>query len=235
MGRGGWLAVGVLILLVMAVATLPAALLLQRINTPIPVQSVQGTVWSGQAIIQPPMQSPLTLLWQWQGADQWHWQLSDEETQLQGLWRAREQQSLTRVQGSVALRRVDVLNALGLVRPTGQVVVDLDRLAWSRQAVPQVQGQLLWQDAGLRGVVQAALGEVAVVFSAGASQQAIVRSLRPADVMVDGMIELSAQDYAVDVWLSAEGYPGLQRQLAQLGTVAADGRVRIELAGPLWW
>lgn len=246
--RLGWLlTIVVVVVLIIALATLPAALLLQRVDLPVPVTQVQGTIWSGQARVRPPAQSPLNLSWQWRGGAQWQWQLTEASTaasgevrqgaatQLQGHWRVTAPQQVMQVVGVVPLSRVDVLNALVVVRPTGHLDVALDHLALPRGQPPRVRGQMVWEQAGLRGVVAESLGRVEMQFTDDDAQRAQLRSMEPAAITVDGFIELTATTYDIDLWLSADQQSRLTRQLAQWGELADDGRVRVALSGPLRW
>ena len=248
MVRLGWLlTILVVVVLVIALATLPAALLVQRVDLPVPVTQVQGTIWSGQARVRPPAQSPLQLSWQWRGGVQWQWQLTeamaatgDDATQgiatrLNGRWRATTPQQVAQVRGVVPMSRVDVLNALVVVRPTGHLDVALEHVALPRGQPPRVRGRMIWEQAGLRGVVRESLGRVEMQFSDDDAQRAQLRSMEPAVITVEGVIELTASTYDIDLWLSADQNSRLTRQLAQWGELADDGRVRVALSGPLRW
>jgi hypothetical protein len=250
--RLGWLLpIIVIVVLVIAAITLPAALLVQRVELPVPVTQVQGTIWSGQARVQPPTQSPLQLSWRWHGGARWVWQLTDATTEtlsaaggeaargaataLSGHWHATARQQVSQVQGTVPLSRVDVLNALVVVRPTGYLEVDLEHVAVLRGQPPRVSGRMVWEQAGLRGVVRESLGRVEMQFSDDEAQRAELRSMDPAAITVEGAIELTASTYGIDLWLSADQHPALRRQLAQWGEPQSDGRVRIALNGALLW
>lgn len=252
MMRLGWLlTIGVVVVLVIVLATLPAALLVQRVELPVPVSQVQGTIWSGEARLRPPAQSPLQLSWQWRGGAEWHWQLTEAlavtsgeavgeamggvATRLNGRWSATSPQQVTQVHGVVPLSRVDVLNALVVVRPTGHLEVAFEHVALPRGQPPRVRGQMIWAQAGLRGVVRESLGRVEMLFSDDDAQRAQLRSMEPAVITVDGVIELTATTYDIDVWLSADRQSRLTRQLAQWGEVTDDGRVRIAMSGALLW
>jgi hypothetical protein len=230
---------GLIALPLLVIATLPAGLVIPRFDPPAALGQYSGTIWSGQARWRQAGQVPMTLQWRWEGGQRWRWEAFDSVSRVQGQWRPGSDLRLSDVQGRLALERLDLGAWLPLSPPQGYLSLALDRVRLVNGRIPVVQGQALWEDAGLAGVVQESLGRIEVRFEpAEEGSLARVRSLTAAAVLVEGLIELGggavSDRYRVDLWLQADpSRPDLAAQLGTLGTRQADGRVRLQLEGRL--
>lgn len=234
MGKRAWLLPVVLVpVLILIIATLPAALLVGALSLPAGITQVQGTVWSGSAAWQQAGWQPLVLNWRWRGGRDWHWQASDGHTALQGLWRPGPEPVLPRVLGRLELERLDLVHWLGVARPVGLLQLDLTDVVVAAGQVPRASGRALWREAGLVGAVQESLGEIEILARDAAQALRLeVRSLQPAPVQVRGLISVDGGRYEADLWLrAANGRPELTAALAEFGELQPDGQVRLQVAG----
>jgi hypothetical protein len=221
------------------IVTLPAGLVIPRFDPPAALGQYSGTVWSGQARWRQAGQVPMTLQWRWLGGRSWRWEAFDATSRIEGRWRPESGLRLSEVQGRLALERLDLGAWLPLSPPQGYLSLALERLELVDGRIPVVEGQAIWEEARLAGVVQESLGRIEVRFEPAEGRSlARVRSLTAAPIVVDGRIELGGEAetdrYRVDLWLQADpSRPDLAAQLGTLGTRQADGRVRLQLEGRL--
>lgn len=231
--RGRWLWLALPALLVLLVLTLPAGLLVSRLDVPDGIGQVRGTVWSGQARWRQSGWQPLVLEWRWRGGRDWQWQAQGGATDLQGSLRPARTLTLPVVGGRLEMERLDLVHWLGLARPIGELELDLRDVVLADGEPPQAQGRILWRRAGLIGAVQESLGEIEILLDdQGENLNLQVRSLQPAPIQVRGQITLEADRYNADLWLRAErDRPGLTVALSDLGELQPDGQVRVRIAG----
>lgn len=219
--------------LLLLVLTLPADLLVSRLDLPDGIGQVRGTVWSGSARWQQPGWHPLAVEWRWRGGRDWQWRAQGGATDLHGSLRPGRELSLPTVQGRLELERLDLVHWLALARPVGSLELNLDDVLFVEARAPQAQGRILWRDAGLIGAVQESLGEIEILVSEGENDLELrVRSLAPAPIQVRGRITLDAVRYEADLWLRAgPDRPGLTAALSDFGELQPDGQVRIRIGG----
>jgi hypothetical protein len=234
------LLIALAVLPLLVIATLPAGLVIPRFDPPAALGQYGGTIWSGQARWRQAGQAPMALQWRWTWPWRWQWEASDGVSQVTGLWQPSDGIDLTRIQGRLAVERLDLAAWLPLSPPQGVIELDLDAARLLPGRPPRVRGEAVWAEARLAGVVQEDLGRIRLRFEPAESaestsaQRARVESLTPAAVLVDGSIEFEADAYRVDLWLQASPErPELAGQLGALGERQADGRVRLQLQGRL--
>lgn len=232
MGKPAWLLSAILIL-VLVIATLPAALLAPGLGLPAGVTQVRGSIWSGSAEWRQPGWQPLALSWRWRGGRDWHWRASGGQTALEGRWRPGAAAVLPQLRGRLDLERLDLVHWLEIARPVGSLHLDLADVVIADGAAPRAQGSAVWRQAGLTGAIQESLGEIELFVEEAEDRLGVrVRSLRPAPIQVRGSIELTNSRYEADLWLrSAGGRPRLAAALAELGQLQPDGQVRLLVAG----
>jgi len=223
----------------LVIVTLPAGLVIPRFDPPSALGQYSGTVWSGQARWRQAGQVPMILQWRWEGGRRWGWEAFDSVSRVRGQWQPGSGLRLSEVQGRLALERLDLAAWLPLSPPQGHLNLALDHVHLVDGQIPSIEGQAIWEDARLAGVVQESLGRIEVRFEPAEGRSlARVRSLTAAPVLVQGRIELGGEEendrYRVDLWLQADpGRPDLAAQLGTLGVRQADGRVRLQLEGRL--
>lgn len=235
MAKLWWLVVPAL--LILAILTLPAALLSTRLDLPQQLGQVRGSLWSGQARWQQPGHRPLQLEWRWDGGAHWQWRAQSDDTELFGLWRPGTALTLPQLGGELALDRLDLSDWLVVARPVGILELDLKEVMLVSGAVPRAAGEAVWREAGLVGAVQESLGAIGLTLEPTEEALLIrVRSLQPAAVQVRGHIRLYAERYQAELWLrAAPDRPDLTPALAQLGEVQPDGQVRLDIGGRTGW
>jgi general secretion pathway protein N len=220
------------------IVTLPARVIVPRLEVGEDVRDVQGTMWNGKAVWQQPGFAPLDVQWSWAGGRSWSWQASGVGVDLEGNWRlSAAATELTAVSGRVDMNRLDARMWLVNARPRGHIELDVERALIFEGRPPEIDGELIWRDARLEGAVQESLGEITVSLdSQEQGQKAHVESTEPGAIQVRGGIELGAERYDVDLWLRASAdRPELLRQIAWLGEPQPDGQVRVRLSGALGW
>ena len=234
----------ILILLALAlpiwvVVTLPASLVLSDEASGLRFDQVQGTVWSGQGRLVLPAQSPIPIQWRWSGGTAWHWSLASEGLVLQGQWRVTDRKRLENITGRVDIQTLDVASWLVVIWPKGQMSVDVAFVEWSDELPRQLlaEGELVWQDAALEGLVNESLGDISVFLSpseeAFGQTQAVISSNAEGAVRISGKITSDGDRYRANLSLAPEpGRDRLLRYLAPLGYVQ-DGAIKIERSGQL--
>ncbi|MFW5815528.1 MAG: type II secretion system protein N [Wenzhouxiangella sp.] len=231
MAKRAWLLLPAVVVLV--VATLPAALVAPRLGLPNGVTQIRGTVWSGSAEWRQAGWQPLALSWRWRGGRDWHWQASGGQTALAGRWRVGPKPVLPQVSGRLELERLDLVHWLGVARPVGSLQLDLADVVFAPGAAPRAHGSARWRQAGLAGAIQESLGEIEIDIEQAADGLKLrVRSLHPAAVQVRGAVALTGARYEADLWLrAASGRPRLIAALAEVGELQPDGQVRLRVSG----
>jgi hypothetical protein len=220
------------------VLTLPARMVVPRLEVGQDVRDVQGTLWGGQAVWQQPGTVPVDIQWDWSGGREWTWQARGVGVDLDGQWVLRGGATeLKDVTGRIDMNRLDVRTWLMNARPRGFVELDVPSAVLFEAQPPEIDGRLVWRDARIEGTVQESLGEITVRFDAGEDgQQARVESTEAGALSLRGTIEVGTERYNVDLWLrAAADRPDLLRQIAWLGEPQPDGQVRIQLSGALGW
>ncbi len=230
-----WL-VPVLLLPVLILATLPAAVVLPRLNLPANLAQIGGTVWSGSAHWQQAGWQALDIRWQWQGGREWHWDASGGKTRLHGSWRLGKPSVLPEISGQLELARLDLTHWLSIARPGGVLELDVADVVFSETGAIEAQGRIVWREAELRGAIQESLGNIEIRISeAAADGEAInlaVESLAPSPIQLRGLVVMNAERYEADLWFkAAPGRSDLTASLAAIGDLQPDGQVRLKVGG----
>jgi len=222
---------------IIVILTLPASVLLPRLGAPDALGQARGTMWSGSARWSQSGHAPMDLTWRWSGGRHWRWQAGDGNTDLSGRWQAGSGMMLQDVTGRLDLDRVDIAHWLMGSRPTGYLALDIPSARLVSGDVPQLTGQIIWEEAHLEGTIHEPLGRISIDFEPGTTRQlARVMSMEPGAVTVDGQIEADAERYQADILLRASpDRPDVDRQLGTLGERQPDGQVRMRLSGALGW
>lgn len=226
----------VLLIPVLILMTFPAAVVLPRLDLPPNLARISGTVWSGSAHWQQAGWQPLDVRWRWQGGREWRWEASGGDTFLQGRWMPGNSTFLPVLSGQLELERLDLAHWLSVARPVGVLEMDLSDVVLAASGALQANGRMVWREAGLRGAIREALGDIEILFDhgdAGAEQIKLsVQSLSPAPIQVRGSIVMNAARYDADLWLrAAPGRGDLTASLAAIGDLQPDGQVRLRLGG----
>ena len=142
---------------------------------------------------------------------------------------------MTAVSGSLPAAWVDLSSSLPFVFLDGRFEVDLARLAIRDKLPVDADGAVLWADAGLTGLINEPLGDVALsVETVDGVISFRIQSLGQADIRIEGNGRLSGNDYDLD--LLARVAPHRDDVLALLsktGTPQADGSILMGFSGKL--
>ncbi len=222
---------------IIVVLTFPVSVALPWLGAPDALGQVHGNVWSGSARWSQPGHAPMNLTWRWGGARHWNWRAGDGTTELTGRLQAGNDMILQDLSGRLELGRVDIAYWLMGSRPTGYLELDIPSARLVAGEVPQLTGQVIWEEARLEGAIHESLGRILIELEPGATHQlARVSSMSPGAVEVQGQIEADAERYHADILLRADpNRPDVDRQLDSLGERQPDGQVRLRLSGALGW
>lgn len=217
--------------------TLPASLVLSDKSAGLQLDQIQGTVWSGQARLVLPAQSPIPLQWRWTGGLAWDWALRSEGLQINGQWRITKRHRLSDITGWVDIQKLDIASWLVVIWPKGQMSLDVDFVEWSSELPRQLlaEGLLVWQQAALEGLVNESLGDIRISLSPSdevfGQTRAVISSNAEGAVRISGNITSDGDRYLAELFLAPEpGRDRLLRYLAPLGRLQ-DGAIRIERSG----
>lgn len=143
-------------------ATLPASMFLSTDEGGIQFQQVSGTVWSGEARLKLPQQSPLPVSWTWGGGLGWHWSIESRDLAIRGEWRLSNRDRLENITGQVDIQYLDIAQWLVVIWPEGQLIFDVSYIEFEPQVSLAALGQVVWRQARLAGLVNESLGDLTV-------------------------------------------------------------------------
>src|SRR5690625_2103975 len=136
----------VLVIPVLIIVTLPARVVVPRLEVGENVRHVQGTLWKGRAVWRQPGFVPLDIDWAWDGGRRWKWHARGVGVDLEGHWLLRPGvTTLAAVSGRIDINRLDARAWLLTARPSGQLAVDNRMAPLAATSVPQVVGSLVWE------------------------------------------------------------------------------------------
>src|SRR5690625_5322547 len=74
---------------VLIIVTLPARVVVPRLEVGENVRHVQGTLWKGRAVWRQPGFVTLDIDWEWDGGRGWKWHARGDGVELGGRWMSR--------------------------------------------------------------------------------------------------------------------------------------------------
>ncbi len=228
---------GLLLLLVLVAATLPAALAWRHLSgqvSGVELAGVQGSIWQGSA-------RELAVRGQRLGKLQWRlspWAtlggkprvdlaVEGPDLRLSGTWQALASGSeFSALSGEIAAGWFAPALDIPALEPTGRITVADGRLVLDAQAIPNGGDLTLrWLEAGVRGQVQARLGTI--VIDARGSEGRITASVSDGgdgDVAIAGQFHLQDLAYRGEVRLNARVSEGpVVEALQWIGMPSGDG------------
>ena len=243
---------GIASFLITAVSQLPAHWVTQRAATLLPVtlQGVGGTLWQGSAH---------SVVWQNVRLRQVQWDFQalallrgKAAVNVQAQWAAGgtlDAACALGVTGAVQCEQVKLtdipaqslapyLQRYQIPPLRGQLQAALTDVAWARGSIPQANGTLTWQQAGITLSPQV-FGDYNAVLTAdeASGQQLTLSSAPDAALTLDGTGQLQP-DGKYQLTLNLQPIPTAAAQLSQglswiAGAPQADGRYRLEKQGTL--
>lgn len=219
------------------VITLPASFVLPKATDGLHFQRIEGTVWSGQAQLKLPKQSPLPIEWHWSGGLTWTWAIESEPLVMAGLWRLSDRDRLEQIKGHVDIQYLDIAQWLVFVYPVGQLEIDVDQLAWEVNTSLEIEGRLDWRSAQLRGLINESLGDISVEMMPSVSTpgetEFVIESTAQGAVGLSGWASTNGDSYRTTLILTPNNERAeLLRLLSPLGRRENRG-IRIERSGRL--
>jgi general secretion pathway protein N len=228
---------GLLLLLVLVAATLPAALAWRHLServTGLDLAGVQGSIWQGSA-------REIVVRGQRLGSLQWRlspWAalsgkprvelaIEGPDLRLSGTWKALAAGSeFSALSGEIDAGWFAPALDIPALEPTGRITVAEGRLVLDGQGVPNGGDLVLrWLQAGVRGQVQARLGTI--VIEARGSEGLITASVSDGgdgDVAIAGQFQLQDLAYRGEVRLNARVSEGpVVEALQWIGMPSGDG------------
>lgn len=247
--RWPWVLLGLLALLGAGIATLPAELawrwLLSGRLAGVELSGVAGTVWQGTASDLRIRQTSLGgLRWQLEAASLLKLapQLVLELTgpQLSGQAHLRRQADGTLDLPAATLaadaRWLGPLLGLPWMQPQGVARLEAGQVAIDPDGVPRSGAvQVVWQQAALSGLVQAALGEVRIEARGQArSWMGTVRNSAGGPLAIDGGFSLVERRYTAEIRLQAlQADDPVVQLLPQIAIPQPDGSWLLRIEGQL--
>jgi hypothetical protein len=225
---------------------LPSAWLLDRVlpeNSPFRVQNAGGSVWNGHI-------NRLV----WRGIDlgrvNWHFDGLETWSPPRSRWVFKGQNhnyhldgrvsvsdgsapALSSVSGVLPAVWVDLSQSLPFVFLDGDFEVDFERLD-VRDGLPvHADGAVLWTAAGLKGVINENLGDIAMnVETRDQVMHVTIQSLDQVDVRIEGSGQLSGNEYTLDVVVGVAPHrQDVMAILSTMGTLQPDGSILLRLTG----
>src|SRR5699024_7196365 len=134
----------ILMVPVIVVITLPAHVIVSRVDVAEDLRNVQGTLWQGEAVWQQPGMAAIDLRWRWSGWNgwsDWSWQAQGQGVDLRGSWQpSMAATRLADISGRIDMRQLDAQTWLISARPRGELEVDVARAVIADGQPPQVDG-----------------------------------------------------------------------------------------------
>jgi hypothetical protein len=247
---GKWLvSAGLLVLFpILLIWQMPAGWALNQLTqkrVSVQTQDVTGSVWNGRINRLVWRGIDLGKIdWRFNGLEQWspprgRWtfQGQNHDYRLGGHISISDgsRPELTAVTGSLPAAWVDLSSSLPFVFLAGRFEVDLAHLVLRDTLPVEADGAVLWTAAGLTGLVNESLGDVA--FSVETVDQIIrfrIQSLGRPDIRIDGHGQLSGNNYSADLLARVDPQRNdMYELLSQMGTLQADGSILFALSGQL--
>ncbi len=231
---------GLVLLLLMLAAALPAKLLIraERLPPALRIDGISGQWWSGQAALVTWYDQPRgQLSWRYQFPDAVKFRLGD------GLNEVRSTISLSTLLGNqnqVVFRQLagqwqaaQLPPVMQAVRLEGELVFNLSEVRAVQNQRLNLTGHIIWHQARLSGGVALDLGQVDIAAQPQQQETAInLTNNNSGDVLLTGKGILAADHYALELNLRAGfGRDELRRQLALLGQLNPDGSSTLRLSG----
>lgn len=217
--------------------TLPASLFLSTQEGGVQFQQVSGTVWSGEARLKRPQQSPLPVSWRWGGGFGWDWSIESRDLAIQGQWRLFNRNRLENITGQIGVQYLDIAQWLVVIWPEGEMIVDVSYIEFEPGVSLAAFGEVVWQQARLAGLVNEPLGDLRVNLRPHANlvgyTTADIQSNRSGAVRVSGELSSNSDRYEATIRLR----PSPERldllpYLLPLGRFS-EGAIKIERSGQL--
>ena len=229
------LVVFVILVMLGIVATLPARLVLPSATTGFQFQNIEGTIWSGQAQLSLPQQTPLPMTWQWSGGTVWHWSIDSPDLSLDGQWQISDRHSVSKVSGKLDVDYLDIAQWLVVIWPVGQIDVAIESIRWQAPQSLEIEGRLFWAAAAIEGLVNESLGDIEVVMVPSASSpgftEFLIESSSSPVLAVSGEALTNGDRYEVRLILTPdESRRELLRYLSVLGQ-RGDGAITLTRSG----
>lgn len=220
----------VVVVLAIVLATLPAKLAWQWFGDqfrPLQLDDISGTLWSGQAATAVWQDQRLgQLQWRWRVSDPLHWQLqtSFNQQRIDAVMRLGNSQNLYDIHGrwpaSSLAPKVPGVSFLG------EWQIQIEHLHMVEPLA--VDGEMVWEDASLRGHIFADLGKVRVL-SQG-SELTLQNSGGQMTVLGSGHFDQHGYLLTLRLRARPEAPPSLSESLLQLGQLNPDGSVSIDFS-----
>lgn len=242
-------ALGLLFLLLitgLVIWQFPAALVLQFSKQPeLNYGEVSGSVWDGH--MEKAVWKGLLLgdvEWQFTGMDsfsparsRWHVKNKGQQHQLSfdAALEGQALQELHDLHGNLPATWVDLSHSLPLVYLSGLFELNLQQVVMQQQLPVVIDGYIDWQNAGLSGLLNTAIGNLRIDLETPYSGliEARFSSAPDSAVKFTGQGVLQDNEYRIALNANAPGREDLQELLSKLGRTQADGSVLIRFSGHL--
>src|SRR5690625_945840 len=133
----------VLVIPGLIIVTLPARVVVPRLEVGENVRHIQGTLWKGRAVWRQPGFVPLDIDWAWDGGRRWKWHARGVGVELEGHWLPRPGATLLAdVAGRIDIDRLDARGWLLTARPAGPLAGEIRRALVAVGSRTEIDGRL---------------------------------------------------------------------------------------------
>lgn len=235
--------------LVLLITTIPASIINTVLgdNSPVVIQGISGTVWSGKAYsVQ--IDNTVNL-----SKTQWSlsaWKLLSGQVAIQTITHYQDKPIISEI-GSSFLGRVFVndlsaeisaddvaqLAAIPLAQLDGLISLNIEHAEWKQGELPIANGLITWKNATITVAETASLGNINITLGESESGQlkADIQN-QGGDIKINGSAELIAEaDYAVDIQLAptASASNNLKQSLGLFAQKQKNGQYTLKKSGSL--
>lgn len=235
--------------LLLLIATIPARPVTDLIsaNSPISIQGVSGTLWSGKAYLITAQNNIKVSKTEW-SFNLWKLLLGklaiDANTQfLDNAISAELGTSflgrffINNLSAKIAAEQVAQLANIPLVKLSGMISLDIESAEWKQGELPLATGEIRWNDAMVAVTDTASLGNVSIQLSES-DQQLLNAEIKNqgGDIKISGTAELVPEaDYAVDIKLlpTASANNNIRQSLGMFAQRQSNGEYTLKKSGQL--
>jgi general secretion pathway protein N len=235
--------------LLLLIATIPARPVTDLIsaNSPVSIQGVSGTLWSGKAYLITAQNNIKVSKTEW-SFNPWKLLLGklaiDANAQfLDNAISAELGTSflgrffINNLSAKIAAEQVAQLANIPLVKLSGMISLDIESAEWKQGELPLATGEIRWNDAMVAVTDTASLGNVSIQLSES-DQQLLNAEIKNqgGDIKISGTAELVPEaDYAVDIKLlpTASANNNIRQSLGMFAQRQSNGEYTLKKSGQL--
>ena len=234
---------------VLLIATIPAGPVIDLVNehTPVTIQGVSGTVWSGKALLITTNNDIKINKTRW-SFDLWKLFLGKVAVDVNAQFLDNDITAelgtsflgrffINDLYAKVTAEQAGQLANLPLVQLSGIISIDIESARWKQGELPLATGEIRWTDAAVTVADTASLGNVTIQLSES-EQQLLNADIKNqgGDIKINGTAGLVPEaDYAVDITLlpTASANNNIKQSLGMFAQRQSNGEYTLKKSGSL--